>query len=47
MVGVIGLGAIANYAGLGDLIGQNIIDLFDFQKGQNFLNYCDGHLVIE
>ena len=39
VVGVIGLGAIANYAGLGDLIGQNIIDLFDFQKGQNFLNY--------
>jgi anion transporter len=40
LAGVIGLGAVANYAGLGTLIAENILKIFDFQRGADFQNYA-------
>jgi len=40
LAGVIGLGAVANYAGLGTLIAELVLQLFEFQKGADFQNYA-------
>jgi di/tricarboxylate transporter len=40
IAGVIGLGAITNYVGLGALIAENILKVFEFERGANFQNYA-------
>jgi len=45
LVGVIGLGAVANHAGLGTLIAENISSIIEFQKGADFQNYLSISLI--
>ena len=40
LVGVIGLGAVANHVGLGTLIAENILNILDLKKGADFQNYA-------
>jgi anion transporter len=39
LVGVIGLGAVASHADLGTLIAQNLMQIFEFQRGADFQNF--------
>ena len=39
LAGVIGLGAIANHVGLGTLVAENILNILDLNKGNDFQNY--------
>ncbi|MDP6260104.1 MAG: SLC13 family permease, partial [Rhodospirillales bacterium] len=39
LAGVIGLGAVANHAGLGAVIAEILMQFFEFQKGADFQNY--------
>ena len=39
LAGVIGLGSLANNAGLGTIIADSVSRVFDFQQGEDFLNY--------
>jgi anion transporter len=45
LVGVIGLGAVANHAGLGTLIAENVLQIFEFKKGADFQNYTSISLT--
>ena len=45
LVGVIGLGAVANHAGLGTLIAENLSSIIEFQKGADFQNYMSISLI--
>ena len=40
LAGVIGLGAVANYVGLGTLIAENILSILDLKIGADFQNYA-------
>jgi di/tricarboxylate transporter len=40
LAGVIGLGAVASHADLGTLIGQKVMQIFEFQKGADFQNFA-------
>ncbi len=40
LVGVIGLGAVASHADLGSLIAQNLMQVFEFQRGADFQNFA-------
>ena len=39
LAGVIGLGAVANHVGLGTLIAENILNILDLDRGNDFQNY--------
>ena len=45
LAGVIGLGAVANHAGLGTVIAENLMQFFEFQKGADFQNYASISLT--
>ena len=45
LAGVIGLGAVANHAGLGAVIAEILIQFFEFQKGADFQNYASISLT--
>ena len=45
LAGVIGLGAVANHAGLGALIAENLMQFFEFQKDADFQNYASVSLT--
>ncbi|MDP7423874.1 MAG: SLC13 family permease [Rhodospirillales bacterium] len=45
LAGVIGLGAVANHAGLGAVIAEILMQFFEFQKGADFQNYASISLT--
>ena len=45
LAGVIGLGAVANHAGLGTVIAKNLMQFLEFQKGADFQNYTSISLT--
>ena len=45
LAGVIGLGAVANHAGLGTVIAKNLMQFLEFQKGPDFQNYTSISLT--
>ena len=45
LAGVIGLGAVANHAGLGTVIAKNLMQFLEFQKGADFQNYASISLT--